>query len=380
MRPDPLPSPEPAAQAASRALAERIAAEIRAQGNWMPFARYMELALYDPRLGYYAAGAGQLGRGGDFVTAPELSPLFGRTLARGIAQLLQPGEAILEFGGGSGALAAQVCAELQALGAGAPPYAILETSRGLRERQRERLGSRVAWLDRLPERFRGVMLANEVVDAMPVHALAWSARGIAERGVCLHDGQFGWCERPAAGPLLAAAQALPIAAQEGERYESELSLAAPAWLRSLGERLERGAILVIDYGFPRHEYYHPQRGMGTLMCHYRHRAHGDPFFLPGLQDITAHVDFSALADAGEAAGLELLGYADQAQFLVNCGIAELLEACDPSDTSRYAPLAASAQVLLSPAEMGELFKVLALGRGVDGPLLGFRHGDRSHTL
>ena len=380
MRPDPLPSPDPAAQAASRALAERIAAEIRARGNWLPFARYMELALYDPHRGYYAARAGQLGRGGDFVTAPELSPLFGRTLARGIAELLQPGDAILEFGGGSGALAQQICAELEALGAGAPPYAMLETSHGLRERQRERLGSRVAWLDRLPERFRGVMLANEVVDAMPVHALASSAGGIAERGVCLHDGRFDWSERPAAGPLLAAAQALPIAAAEGERYESELSLAAPAWMRSLGECLERGAILVIDYGFPRHEYYHPQRSMGTLMCHYRHRAHGDPFFLPGLQDITAHVDFSALADAAEASGLELLGYADQAQFLVNCGIAELLEACDPSDTSRYAPLAASAQALLSPAEMGELFKVLALGRGVSRPLLGFGHGDRSHTL
>ena len=380
MRPDPLPSPGPAAQAASGALVERIAAEIRGHGNWMPFARYMELALYDPRLGYYAAGAGQLGRGGDFVTAPELSPLFGRTLARGIAELLQPGEAILEFGGGSGALAQQICGELEALGAGSPPYAILETSHGLRERQRERLGTRVAWLDRLPERFRGVMLANEVVDAMPVHALAWSALGIAERGVCLRDDRLDWSERPATGPLLDAAQALPIVAGEGERYESELSLAAPAWVRSLGECLERGAIVVIDYGFPRHEYYHPQRSMGTLMCHYRHRAHGDPFHLPGLEDITAHVDFSALADAAEASGLDVLGYADQAQFLVNCGIAELLEASDPSETSRYAPLAASAQMLLSPAEMGELFKVLALGRGVGEPLRGFAHGDRSHTL
>ena len=375
-----LPCPDPAAQAASRALAERIAAELRAQGNWISFARYMELALYEPQFGYYAAAGAPFGRGGDFVTAPELSPLFARTLARQVAALLQPGDAVLEFGAGSGALAAQLCDELVALGAGPHPYLILETSRVLRERQRARLGRRAQWLERLPVGFRGVMLANEVADAMPVHALAWTRSGITERGVCANEGQLTWCGRPAAAEVLASAQEIEIDLPPSGRYESELALAAPAWLRSLGAALERGAILVIDYGFPRREYYHPQRSMGTLMCHYRHRAHADPFFFPGLQDITAHVDFSALAHAAAESGLDLLGYAGQAQFLVNCGITELLAAEDHADIARYAPLAASAQTLLSPAEMGELFKVLAVGRGIDQPLLGFAQGDRSQSL
>ncbi|TAK44032.1 MAG: class I SAM-dependent methyltransferase [Betaproteobacteria bacterium] len=380
MRDSTLPTPDAAAQDASGALTERIAAEIRDRHGWIAFARFMEMALYEPQCGYYAAGAAQLGRGGDFVTAPELSPLFGRSLARAIAGLLRPGDAILEFGGGSGALAAQLCDELETLGAGAPPYCILETSRGLAARQRARLGDRVRWLERLPERFCGVMLANEVVDAMPVHALAWSAQGIAERGVCFNEGQLAWCERPAAGEVAARAGGIGIELPPSGRYESELSLAGPAWVRTLAASLERGAIFVIDYGFPQREYYHPQRSMGTLMCHYRHRAHGDPFFYPGLQDITAHVDFSALARAAEESGLELLGYTGLAQFLVNCGITDLLGAEDATDIARYAPLAASAQLLLSPAEMGELFKVLALGRGIGEPLPGFRQGDRSHAL
>jgi len=375
-----LPSPDATARDASHALVGRIATELRTHDNWLPFARYMELALYEPQLGYYAAGAAQLGRSGDFVTAPELSPLFGRSLARQLAALLRPGDAVLEFGAGSGALAAQLCDELAALGAGAPPYLILETSRGLRERQRGRLGSRAQWIDRLPERFHGVMLANEVADAMPVHALAWTRDGIAERGVCVNEGRLAWCERNAEGAVAARAREIEIELPPSGRYESELALAAPAWLRALGAALERGAILVIDYGFPRREYYHPQRSMGTLMCHYRHRAHGNPFLYPGLQDITAHVDFSALARAADESGLEVLGYAGLAQFLVNCGIADILGAEDATDVARYAPLAASAQLLLSPAEMGELFKVLAVGRGIDEPLPGFRQGDRSHTL
>ena len=380
MRLSELPSPDNAAQAASDALAERIAAELRAQGNWISFARYMELALYDPQYGYYAAAGAQFGRDGDFVTAPELSPLFARTLARQVAALLQPGDAVLEFGAGSGALAAQLCDELAALGAGPHPYLILETSRVLRERQRARLGPRAQWLERLPVGFRGVMLANEVADAMPVHALAWTRSAINERGVCANEGQLAWCERAAAAEVLAAAQEIAIDVPPSGRYESELALAAPAWLSSLGAALARGAILVIDYGFTRREYYHPQRSMGTLMCHYRHRTHADPFFFPGLQDITAHVDFSALARAATGSGLDLLGYAGQAQFLVNCGITELLAAEDHADIARYAPLAASAQTLLSPAEMGELFKVLAVGRGIEQPLLGFAQGDRSQSL
>lgn len=373
--------PDPQALAASRALLERIAAELGAAGNWISFARYMELALHEPGLGYYAAGARKFGAGGDFVTAPELSPLFARTLARQVAQVLGTGEAVLEFGAGSGALAEALLDELSC------PYFILETSPELRQRQERRLGERVRWIDHLPQRFRGVMLANEVVDAMPVHALAWTRDGVRERGVCANEGTgkertrvLAWSDRPAQGPVLAAAREIAIEIPPSGRYESELALFARAWMRSLGRFLERGAILVIDYGFPEREFFHPQRSMGTLACHYRHHVHGDPFYLPGLQDITAHVDFSALARAAAEAGLEVLGYAGQAQFLVNCGITDLLAEEDPADAKRYLPAAAAAQKLLSPAEMGELFKVLAVGRGIDAPLLGFSSGDRTHAL
>ena len=374
MRPTEFPSPDPQALAAGRALLERIGAELVAERNWISFARYMELALYEPGLGYYASGARKLGAGGDFVTAPELSPLFGRTLARQIAQLLQPGDAVLEFGAGSGALAASVLNEISV------PYLVLETSSDLRQRQKQLLGDSVQWLDRLPERFCGVMLANEVVDAMPVHALAWTRDRLLERGVCANEGQLAWSDRAADGPLLASSRQLEIEIPPSGRYESELALFARAWMRSLGRVLERGAIMVIDYGFPAREYFHPQRSMGTLACHYRHRVHHDPFYLPGLQDVTAHVDFSALARAAADAGLEVLGFANQAQFLVNCGITDLLAAENPAEAKRYLPAAAAAQKLLSPAEMGELFKVLVVGRGVKDALMGFSRGDRRGTL
>jgi len=375
MRPAELPSPDPQALAASRALLDRIGAELGAARNWISFARYMELALYEPGLGYYAAGARKLGAGGDFITAPELSPLFGRALARQVAQILEPGEAVLEFGAGSGALAEVLISELKDFA-----YKILETSPELKQRQQQRLGNRAQWLDRLPERFRGVIIANEVVDAMPVHALAWTRAGLLERGVCANEGQLAWSDREATGLVLNAAKDLEIDIPPSGRYESELALFARAWMRSIARRLDRGAVLVIDYGFPAREYFHPQRSMGTLACHYRHHVHGDPFYLPGLQDVTAHVDFSALARAATDGGLEVLGYANQARFLVNCGITELLAAEDPADAKRYLPAAAAAQKLLSPSEMGELFKVLAVGKGVDGILRGFREGDRSGTL
>jgi SAM-dependent MidA family methyltransferase len=380
MHPSDLPRPDASALAASRALLDRVAAELAASGNWISFARYMDIALYAPQLGYYCGGSPLFGAAGDFVTAPDLSPLFARTLARQVAELLEPGEAILEFGAGSGALAGELLRALAELGCGAPSYLILETSPGLRARQRERLGTQARWLDRLPHRFRGVMIANEVVDAMPVHALAWTAKGVLERGVCANEGELAWCERPAQGEVLSSALAIDVALPPSGRYESELSLAARAWMRTLAESLERGALIVVDYGFPQREYYHPQRCTGTLMCHYRHRAHGDPFYLPGLQDITAHVDFSALAHSASDAGLEILGFAGQAQFLVNCGIAGLLAQLDASDVRRYAPVAAAANRLLSPAEMGELFKVLVVGRGVTHALTGFAQGDRAHAL
>ena len=369
-----LPPPDPQALAVSRALLDRIGAELGASGNWISFARYMELVLYEPGLGYYASGARKLGAGGDFITAPELSPLFGRTLARQVAELLEPGDAVLEFGAGSGALAASILNEISV------PYLVLETSPELEQRQRQLLGDSVQWLDRLPRHFRGVMLANEVADAMPVHALAWTRSGVVERGVCANEGQLAWCDRAADGSVLSESKKIQVELPPSGRYESELALFARAWMASLGRLLERGALLVIDYGFPAHEYFHPQRSMGTLACHYRHRVHDDPFYLPGLQDVTAHVDFSALARAAGDAGLEVLGFANQAQFLVNCGITGLLSAEDPADAKRYLPAASAAQKLLSPAEMGELFKVLAVGKGVADSLMGFSRGDRRAAL
>src|SRR5688572_7207330 len=321
----------------------RLQEEIAAAGGWIPFSRYMQLVLRE----YYGKSDRQFGARGDFVTAPELGNLFGRTLARQLSEL--PFHQILELGAGSGALAETLTKELER------EYFILETSGALRERQAARLGGRVRFLDRLPERFRGVVIANEVADALPVHAVAWRADGIKERGV---SQDLSWAEKPAHGPLLEEAKTIEVPVP----YESEINLAAGAWMGSLADSLAEGAIFIIDYGFPRHEYYHPQRSMGTLMCHARHRAHGNPFERPGEQDVTAHVDFSALARAALDAGLEVLGYATQAQFLVNCGITDVLAEANLENALHYAPIAAEAQKLLSPAEMGELFKVLALGR------------------
>jgi len=380
----PLPDPGPDALEASRALVARIEAAIAAAGGWISFAEYMQLALYSPGLGYYTGGTAKFGQAGDFVTAPSLGPLFAQTLARQVAELLQQSAPnILEFGAGGGELAGELLAELARLGCPVERYSILEPGAELAARQRATIArlapeaaGKIAWLDRLPEGFRGVMLANEVADAMPVHAIAWREEGIYERGVGVESGQFVWAERPACGAVLAAAREIAVTAP----YASELALAARAWVRSVADSLAHGALLVIDYGFPAREFYHPQRSTGTLMCHYRHFAHTDPFLHPGLQDITSHVDFSALAASATEAGLDLLGYATQSAFLVNCGITDVLGRIDPEDVRRYAPLAATAQKLLSPAEMGELFKVLCLGRGVSPGLAGFSRGERSHTL
>ena len=342
---------------------DRILQEITAGGGWISFARYMQLALHEPGAGYYASGARKFGPQGDFVTAPELGSLYGRTLARELGAF----DRILELGAGSGALADVLTREVKC------EYWVLETSAELRARQRERLGDRVRHLERLPERFRGAVIANEVVDAMPVHIVHWTERGIMERGV---KAGLAWADRPAADELLAAAQRISVQAP----YISEIGLAARAWMRTLVQLLEQGAIFVIDYGFPAREYYHPQRANGTLMCHYQHRAHADPFARPGEEDITAHVDFSALAQAASEAGAELLGYTTQAQFLVNCGITEVLGQANAENALHYAPLAAEAQRLLSPAEMGELYKVLAVGTADCPPLSGFSNGDRRASL
>ena len=344
---------------------ERIAQEIEREGGWVPFARYMQLALHEPGLGYYANRACKFGPQGDFVTAPELGELFGRTLARQLAGI--PGGKVLELGAGSGALAETLLKSLDC------EYFILETSAELRQRQRERLSSRVIFLDELPKAFEGAIIANEVADAMPVHVVHWAEDGVLERGV---GPGLSWNDRPASGVLLDEARKIEVP----RPYVSEINLLLKPWVRSLVDCLGEGALFVIDYGFPRHEYYHPQRSTGTLMCHHRHQAHGDPFARPGEEDITAHVDFSALAQAALEAGAQVLGYATQAQFLVNCGITEVLGEANIENALHYAPIAAQAQKLLSPAEMGELFKVLAVGKGLDAPLLGFSSGDRAHTL
>jgi len=379
-----LPTPDSAAAESSARLVARIASEIDQAGGWISFDRYMELALYAPGLGYYSGGARKFGAAGDFVTAPELSPLFAEALAAQLEPILAASAPrLLEAGAGSGALALGLLRALERRGALPERYEILEVSGELRARQQEtlaavpQLAERVAWLDALPDTFSGAVVANELLDAMPVHIVAWREDGVFERGVALENGAFAWQDRPAAGALLAVSQGLTCVAPP---YVSEINLAARAWVAEWGRLLQRGALLLIDYGFPQREYYHPQRAEGTLMCHYRHHAHGDPLWLPGLNDITAHVDFTAMAEAGHDAGLDVLGYTSQAQFLLNCGLAQLLEAHQADGAAAYAALASGAQKLISPAEMGELFKVLALGKGIGEPLLGFTHGDRSHAL
>ncbi len=383
-----LPVPTDDALAFSAALHRHLAAKIAAAGGWIGFDRFMDLALYTPAMGYYAGGAHKFGAAGDFITAPELSAVFAQTLATQVAQLLTlSAPQIVEVGAGSGRLAADLLCELELRGRLPAAYAILELSGELRARQLQTIGkraphllSRVSWLEQLPSHFDGLVLANEVLDAMPTHLVLWDGESIAERGVAVDAEQFTWRDRPASGRLLEQAQRLAAECPLTPAYRSEVSLLAPAWVAQWAAILGRGALLLIDYGFPRREYYHPQRDTGTLMCHYRHHAHGEPFYLPGLQDITAHVEFTAIVEAGCTAGLDLLGYSTQANFLFNCGLTEILSRTPVSEPLRYLPLANAVQKLVSPAEMGELFKVIAFGKGIREPLLGFASGDRSATL
>ncbi len=380
-----LPQPSPQALSHSARLDEFIRRDIAAHDGWISFARYMELALYAPGLGYYTAGAHKFGAAGDFVTAPELSPLFGRTLALQVAEIMASSAPhILELGAGSGKLAVDMLTELEQNGGLPHSYAILEVSADLRARQQAllseclpQLRDRVKWLDTLPEKFSGAIIANEVLDALPVHLAQWRDSAITERGVAVQDNRFVWQERAIGdAALLHAAQQIKVP----EDYVSEIGLAARGLINSLAQRLELGALLFIDYGFGAREFYHPQRNRGTLMCHYRHHAHDDPFFMPGLQDITAHVNFTDIAECAIEAGLELIGYTNQANFLINCGITELLKDASPENLRDYLPLAVQVQKLTSPAEMGELFKVIALGKAMHNPLRGFVRGDLSRSL
>jgi SAM-dependent MidA family methyltransferase len=390
----PLPAPSPAALEHSRAVAELIRREITAVGGWISFAHYMRLALYAPGMGYYSGGAAKFGHEGDFVTAPEISPLFGRALAGQAAQVLKltEGGDILEFGAGTGKLALDLLLELEILGCLPKRYLILEVSSELKQRQRQlferlapHLAPRIEWLEYLPQQFGGLILANEVLDAMPVHLVVWREAELFERGVMCTGDEFTWEDRPLVeGELFKVAQELGIhvdsGSTDGSEYISEIALEARGFMVSLAEVLHRGAAVLIDYGFGQREYYHPQRKRGTVMCHYRHHAHDNPLYLPGLQDITSHVDFSAVASTATNAGLELLGYTTQANFLINCGITEILAQTPAENAKDYLPLANQVQKLVSPAEMGELFKVIALGRGIRQPLIGFISGDKSRLL
>ena len=333
----------------------------------------------------YYAGKDPLGSAGDFVTAPELSPVFGQTVANQVAQLIELGlSRVIEIGAGSGALARDLLTALSDRGRLPQHYEILEVSGHLRRKQEELIATylphvidRIRWIDALPTSTEAVVLANEVLDAMPVHIVrTGERRGVDELGIAVDDRGFARSYQPATGTVLRVAQSLNLP----PGYETEIGLAARAFVRTVASSIARGVLLFIDYGFPAAEYYHPQRSQGTLMCHYRQHAHTDALVLPGLQDITAHVDFTSVADAALEGDHHVLGYTSQSQFLVNCGITDVLRRTPASDVRTYAPLAAAAQKLLSPAEMGELFKVIALGRGMEARLVGFARGDRTHTL
>ncbi len=377
-----LPNQE--AQAHSQQLCLLIQKKISQNDGWLSFADFMHTVLYTPDLGYYSGGVKKFGIGGDFVTAPEISPLFAQTLANQAAQVLAETKGnILELGAGTGKLATDLLLTLQALNQLPEHYFILEVSAHLRQVQLETvqkrlpedLLQRVVWLDTLPPNFVGLILGNEVLDAIPVH-LIYHNHALFERGVAFDDA-FVWQDKLIPqGNLFdfVSAYSLP------DDYLTEVCPAAVGLIHSLAQTLERGTILMLDYGFSAREYYHPQRNLGTLMCHFQHYAHTDPLINIGLQDITAHVDFTSIAHAGVDNGLLLSGFCSQAQFLMNCGILDVMSQVSPHEMARYAPLAAAAQKLLSPAEMGDLFKVIAFSKHIEQSLIGFSSGDKSHTL
>jgi SAM-dependent MidA family methyltransferase len=356
----------------SSRLRERVHAAIRDAGGWLPFDRYMAIALYEPGLGYYARDSLKFGpmpsSGSDFVTAPELSPWFGRTLAEALAQALDESgtDEVWEFGAGSGALAAQL---LESLGERVRRYVIVDLSGTLAARQRERLsayGERVQWASSWPDRIDGVIIGNEVLDAMPVQLLHWDGLAWSERGVSSAGEDFAWADRP-------TGLRPPVDGRFMPGSVVEVHPQAEAFVRTLAATMGRGAAFFVDYGFPEAEYYHPQRHGGTLMCHQGHRADTDPLADVGAKDITAHVNFSAIALAGQDAGLTVLGYTSQARFLLNCGLIDRLADADLRER-------AAAQKLVNEHEMGELFKVIGFAKGVEFDPVGFAEGDRSHRL
>ena len=387
-----LPPLTPDEAAHSRRLSHRIWEEIDKCGGWLSFERFMEMALYEPGLGYYSAGATKLGAGGDFVTAPEISSLFSRCLATQCSEILRQvsGGSILELGAGSGVMAADLLNELAAQGALPERYLILEVSADLREQQlamiQERAAeheARVDWLDRLPEEFRGVMLANEVLDALPVQRFRVRGDQLNALGVTWQLGRLDWSETHAAPELEAAVRR--IEANSGERlpdgYTSEINTRLAPWIAGIGAALREGVALFIDYGLPQRQYYRSDRREGTLLCHFRHRFHDDPLINVGVQDIGAWVDFTAVAEAGCAAGLTVAGFATQAHFLIGNGLEQLLAPAEVgSELASRVQLARQAMLLTLPGEMGERFKVIGLSRGFEPPLRGFSVRDLAATL
>jgi SAM-dependent MidA family methyltransferase len=368
----------PAAQDLSRALSDYIRQKIAQEGP-LSFSAYMQLALYHPQWGYYNNGSQKFGAGGDFITAPEISPLFGACIAaqiRPVLAALEPAD-ILEFGAGSGQLAVDILSALRRAGQPFHRYYILEVSAALQARQREKilqhlpeLQDRVIWLECLPEHFQGVMIANEVLDAMPVARFCFQENAFLECVVT--EENSAWVEkwRPVPPESMLARQLAHAALDLAEGYSSEINLLLPGWLAGVAAAMTRGLLLLVDYGFSRQEYYHPDRRMGTLMCHYQHRAHTDPYFLPGLQDMTAHVDFTAVAESAIAAGFALAGYTTQAHFLLDAGLMHFGEQLSATAAEAWATSQAIKKLVL-PSEMGELFKVMALTKALSIPLLGF---------
>lgn len=385
-----LPIPSDLAQQHSEALISLIKNEIDNNDGVISFQRYMELALYAPGLGYYAAGSVKLGEEGDFITAPEISPLFSQTLANAILPVLNSEQIILEVGAGRGRMAADILNFLSHKDKLPKEYWILELSADLRERQKQTIKEiapkffdKIKWLDELPDKFSGVVLANELLDAMPVQLFQKNESDINEVNVVWLNDKFSFQLKSSFDERLVTR----VKEIESEleidfesNYVSEVNFSAEDWLKSIAEKLQQGIIVLVDYGFPRHEYYHAQRAQGTLMCHYRHRTHPDAFVYPGLQDITAHVDFTAMADAALESDLKVMGYTNQVGFLMGAGLLELSTVDEDQDTQQQMEIASQIKKLTLPHEMGELFKVIGFSKNCDIDLPAFEFRDLRNSL
>ena len=385
-----LPFPSDLAQEHSENLISFIKNEIEENDGVISFQRYMELALYAPGLGYYTAGSVKLGEEGDFITAPEISSLFSQSLANAISPALKPEQVILEVGAGRGRMAADILLYLKQKNNLPKEYWILELSADLRERQKNTITEtipefidKVKWLNELPEQFSGVVLANELLDAMPVQLFQKKENDINEINVVWREDRFQFQLKSSFDERLVHRIKNienELASEFCSGYVSEVNFAAEDWIKSIGERLQQGIIVLIDYGFPRHEYYHAQRDQGTLMCHYRHRAHPDAFVYPGLQDITAHVDFTAMADAALEADLKVMGYTNQASFLMGAGLLSFAESNEETDIQQQMEIASQIKKLTLPHEMGELFKVIGFSKKCDVELAAFEFRDLREYL